>query len=112
MFVTNFIWTILISLLALALSAWVRWKVVAGGMLLVIFFLGSGLAQAINAVLRTDAGYWIDMGTNFSQLCLKFYRIRGVDLISTQEALVSLLAMCLISVGLLWRKVRAYEVSR
>lgn len=111
-FVTNFVWTVMISLLALAISAWVRWKVVAGGMLLVIFFLGSGLAQAINAVLRTDAGYWIDMGTNFSQLCLKFYRIRGVDLISTQEALVSLLAMCLISVGLLWRKVRAYEVSR
>ena len=61
-FITNFIWTLLISLLALAISAWVRWKVVAGGMLLVIFFLGSGLAQAINAILRTNAGYWIDIG--------------------------------------------------
>ena len=111
-FVTNFIWTILISLLSLAISAWVRWKVVAGAMLLVIFFLGSGLAQAINATLRTDAGYWLDLGTNFGQLCVNFYRIRGGDKISTQEALISLAAMCALSVYLLWRKVRAYEVSR
>ena len=111
-FFTSFIWTILISLLALAISAWVRWKIVAGGMLLVIFFLGSGLGQAINAVLRTDAGFWIDMGTNFSQLCTKFYRVKSVDLISTEEALASLLAMCGVSIWLLWRKVRAYEVAR
>jgi ABC-2 type transport system permease protein len=111
-FLTNFIWTILISLLALALSAWVRWKLVAGALLLVIFFLGAGLAQAVNAVLRTDAGYWIDLGTNFQQLCQHLYRIKGQELISTEEALTSLLAMCAISVWLLWRKVRAYEVAR
>jgi len=111
-FVTNFLWTILISLLALAISAWVRWKVVAGGMLLVIFFLGTGLAQAINAILRTDAGYWIDMGTNFGQLCVTLFRVRGGDKISLEEALLSLIAMCALSVWLLWRKVRAYEVSR
>ncbi len=111
-FATNFIWTILISLLALAISAWVRWKVVAGGMLLVIFFLGSGLAQAINAVLRTNAGYWIDIGTNFGLLCQNFYRIKGGDKISTEEALISLFAMCVLCVWLLWRKVRAYEVAR
>jgi hypothetical protein len=81
-------------------------------MLLVVFFLGSGLAQAINAILRTDAGYWIDMGTNFGQLCVNFYRIKGGDKISTEEALLSLAAMCGFSIWLLWRKVRAYEVSR
>ncbi len=111
-FITNFIWTLLISLVSLAISAWVRWKVVAGGMLLVILFLGAGMAQAINAILRTDAGYWIDMGTNFAQICANFYRIKGGDKISTQEALLSLLAMCAFSIWLLWRKVRAYEVAR
>lgn len=111
-FITNFIWTLLISLVSLAISAWVRWKVVAGGMLLVILFLGAGVAQAINVILRTDAGYWIDMGTNFAQICANFYRIKGGDKISTQEALVSLLAMCGFSIWLLWRKVRAYEVAR
>ena len=111
-FVTNFIWTILISLLALAISAWVRWKVVAGGMLLVVFFLGAGLAQAINATLRTDAGYWLDMGTNFGQLCNNFFRVRVGEKISTQEALISLAAMSTFCVYLLWRKVRAYEVAR
>ena len=111
-FATNFIWTSLISLLALAISAWVRWKVVAGGMLLLVFFLGSGIGQVINVVLRTDAGTWIDLGTNFSQLCVHLYRTKGTDLISTGEALTSLTVMCAISVWLLWRKVRAYEVAR
>ena len=111
-FFTNFVWTILISMIALAISAWVRWKVVAGGMLLVVFFLGSGIGQAINAVLRTDAGYWIDLGTNFSQVCIKFYRVKGADVTTIEEALTSLTAMCLISIYLLWRKVRAYEVAR
>jgi ABC-2 type transport system permease protein len=111
-FLTNFMWTILISLLALAISAWVRWRVVAGAMLLVLFFLGSGLAQAINATLRTDAGYWIDLATNFGQICLHFYRIKDTDKISTQEAVISLVVMSAISVWLLWRKVRAYEVAR
>jgi ABC-2 type transport system permease protein len=112
-FLTNFMWTILISLLALAISAWVRWRIVAGAMLLVIFFLGAGLAQAINAVLRTDAGYWIDLGTNFGQICVRFYRTKsGGDQISTEEAVASLLVMSALSVWLLWRKVRAYEVAR
>jgi ABC-2 type transport system permease protein len=111
-FVTNFMWTILISLLALALSAWVRWKIVAGALLLVIFFLGAGLGQAVNAVLRTDAGYWIDLGTNYGQLCLHLYRIKGQEVISTEEALTSLILMSALSVWLLWRKVRAYEVAR
>lgn len=111
-FVTNFAWTLMISLLALAISAWVRWKVVAGAMLLVIFFLGAGLAQAINASLRTDAGYWIDLGTNFGQLCTHLYRVKTADIISTEEALASLGMMCVLSVLLLWRKIRAYEVAR
>ena len=111
-FLTNFIWTLLISLLALALSAWVRWKIIAGALLLVIFFLGAGLAQAVNAVLRTDAGYWIDLATNFGQLCQHLYRIKGQEVTSMEEALTSLLLMCAFSVWLLWRKVRAYEVSR
>ncbi|HEY3738407.1 MAG TPA: hypothetical protein VGL53_01120 [Bryobacteraceae bacterium] len=111
-FVTNFIWTLLISLLALAISAWVRWKVVAGGMLLVIFFLGSGLGQAINAILRTDAGYWIDLAADFGQICSDFYRIKDHTDVSTEEALTSLALMCALSVWLLWRKVRAYEVAR
>jgi ABC-2 type transport system permease protein len=110
-FLTNFVWTIMISLLALALSAWVRWKIVAGALLLVIFFLGAGLAQAINAVLRTDAGFWIDLGSNYGQLCTHLYRIKGPDVISTEEALASLVTMSAIAIWLLWRKVRAYEVA-
>ena len=111
-FLTNFVWTILISLLALALSAWVRWKVVAGALLLVIFFLGAGLAQAINAVMRTESGFWIDLGTNFGVLCVHMYRIPGSVGISVEEALGSLTLMSALSVYLLWRKVRAYEVAR
>jgi ABC-2 type transport system permease protein len=103
-------WILLISLLALALSAWVRWKVVAGALLLVIFFLGAGLGQAINGVMRTEKGAWLDLGSNIGRVWAELFRIRESQTISVEEAWMSLCVVCAVALWLLWRKVRAYEV--
>ena len=67
-----FVWTIILSLIALAISAWVRWKIAAGGLILGLFFVGAGFGSVINAVMRTDKGSWIDiarmMSTAWGQL--------------------------------------------
>src|SRR5215467_2832080 len=54
MVLSSLIWIAILSLLAMALSAWVKWKVVAGALLLAVLFFGAGFAQAVNAVLRTQ----------------------------------------------------------
>src|SRR5580692_818951 len=56
-----FVWTVILSLIALAISAWVRWKIAAGGLILGVLFVGSGFGAAINAVMRTKNGSLIDI---------------------------------------------------
>ena len=57
MFVGAWIWILILSLLALALSAWVKWKPAAGALMFGVFFVAGGFGAAINAVQRTNWGY-------------------------------------------------------
>src|SRR5579871_2248516 len=50
------IWILLIALLALALSAWVKWRPAAGALLFGVFFVAAGFGGAINGVMRTRWG--------------------------------------------------------
>lgn len=111
-FLSNVMWILLISLLALALSAWVRWKVVAGSLLLLIFFLGAGLGAAINAVMRTEKGAWLDIGSNNARIWLELFRIRESSTITIEEAWVAQFVTLAFCLWLLWKKVRAYEVIK
>jgi ABC-2 type transport system permease protein len=54
-FLSAMLWIVVQSLMALAISAWVKWRIVASGLLFGIFFVAAGFGQAINAILRT---YW------------------------------------------------------
>jgi ABC-2 type transport system permease protein len=49
-------WILVVSLVALACSAYVKWRIVAGGLVLGFFFVLAGIAQMLNAVLRVDWG--------------------------------------------------------
>jgi len=49
------------ALLALALSAYVRWRIVATGLFAAIFFVPAGIGNAINEVLRTYWGNLLNM---------------------------------------------------
>ena len=51
----------MLSLLALALSAWVKWKPVAGALLFGVFFVGAGFGAAVNGVLRTKWGHLLNI---------------------------------------------------
>jgi ABC-2 type transport system permease protein len=51
------IWALLVSLVALASSAYVKMKVVAGGLVLGFFFILSGVSVMINGVFRVTWGY-------------------------------------------------------
>ena len=104
-----FVWSIVLSLIALAISAWVKWKIAAGGLILGVFFAGAGFGSAINAVMRTDKGSLIDiarmMATGWGQLLR--YNNGGI---SATQAWIVLAIVSLICLWLLSKKVRAFEV--
>src|ERR1700733_15218103 len=55
-FFGSWIWIVILSLLALALSAWVKWKPAAGGLIFGVFFVAAGFGATINGVQRTTRG--------------------------------------------------------
>ena len=109
---SSLIWIAILSLLAMALSAWVKWKIVAGALLLAVLFFGAGFAQAINTLMRTQSGHFINIVFLMGRVWTSLFRLDNEGLISSTEAWVALLIYCGICLGLLVRKVRAYEVIK
>lgn len=108
-------WIATVSLLAIALSAWVRWRPVAGALLFAVFFAASGFGAVINEILRTDWGAMIMlaqvMGAVWEWL-LTGTVSRLTYPLPVWSAWVSLVTLWSASVLLLWKKLRAYEVIR
>jgi ABC-2 type transport system permease protein len=110
--VASLIWISILSLLAMALSAWVKWRIVAGALLLAVMFFGAGFAQAINAVMHTDSGHFVDVAYLMAAVWIGLFKVEAENSISAFPALIALLVNCCICLWLLMRKVRAFEVIR
>jgi len=129
------VWIILLSLLALAVSALVKWRVVASGALLGLFFVPSAFGGIVNELFLTRNGHlislWATMGSIWRGLFGLFERQTGrvtgrittpmydnelVDIVMLEPPLwVSWLVIalvCAVCIWLLSRKVRAYEVIK
>jgi ABC-2 type transport system permease protein len=106
------LWILFLTLLALALSAWVRWKVVAGGLLLGCMFISSGFGAAINAVLRTDIGFYLNPAVMIARIWSSLMNAPFDVPIPTANACIALLLICAGLIYILQKKVRAYEVVR
>src|SRR5580658_7478472 len=61
-FLGAWVWIILLSLLSLALSAWVKWKPAAGALVFGVFFVAAAFGATINAVQRTTWGSLFNIG--------------------------------------------------
>ena len=107
-----FAWSIILSLIALAISAWVRWKIAAGGLILGLFFAGAGFGAAINVVMRTKNGSMIDIAQMMSTVWGQMFRYDSGNGISAMQAWSVLALVSAISLWLLSKKVRAFEVVK
>ncbi len=109
---SSLIWIAILSLLSAALSAWVKWRIVAGALLLAVLFFGAGFAGAINAVMNTQSGHYFNivylMGTVWNSL----FRMDADPTMSFLNAWIALLVYCALCLALLMRKVRAFEVVK
>lgn len=106
------IWILVLSLIALALSAWVKWRIAAGASVLGLHFVAAGFAQAVNQILGTRKGSLI----NFAEVIRTVWGTlfdcsRGTDL-SVGQAWAVLGVTCVLCLTLLARRIRGFEVVK
>jgi ABC-2 type transport system permease protein len=112
LFVGFWVWIALLSLLALAMSAWVKWKLAAGALILAIFFVAAGFGEAFNSMVHTHAGSLINVVQVIDTIWSSMLGLANRSGISPENAWISLIAGCALCLHLLSRKIRAYEVER
>ncbi|HEV8130811.1 MAG TPA: hypothetical protein VGQ81_06140 [Acidobacteriota bacterium] len=112
-FLGSWIWILTISLLALALSAWVKWKPVAGALLFGVFFGAAAFGQAINNILYTQWGNLINLGMVMHTVSVWLFLGTSTNRsVPVWSAWLALAIACGFCVMLLARKIRACEVVR
>src|ERR1700722_6537555 len=112
MILSSIIWIAILSLLAMALSAWGKWRIVAGALLLAVLFFGAGFGKAVNAVLHTGFGRFFDISFLMGVAWTSLFRVQNERSITPSQAWIALLIYCALCLALLMRKVRAYEVVK
>ncbi|HLJ88204.1 MAG TPA: hypothetical protein VKZ53_15390 [Candidatus Angelobacter sp.] len=117
--IAGLLWIALISLLFMAISVWVKWRIAATALMLAIFFVLPGFGVAANAILRTTWGKLIDLPYLMSVIWVHLFRgnrqfrhMAQLDLVPLWADWTVLLGVCLISLLLLNRRLRAKEVER
>ena len=128
LFFGSWIWILALSLLALALSAWVKWKPAAGGLIFGIIFVGQAFGAMLNHIQRTSWGYLFDInyligsiwvrlfeGQNPATSGAVFFRAPmgtdgGAPPLWCSWALLT--AMAFVCLQMLRRKIRGAEVVR
>lgn len=109
------IWIAFLSMLGLALSSWVKWRVVATGVIFAAVFVPAGVGAIVSAVLRTRWGLLLNvpvMMANLWQRMLGAPPINERLVMPTMPIVGMLLLACLVCVGMLNKRIRAREVVR
>jgi|WetSurMetagenome_2_1015567.scaffolds.fasta_scaffold143459_2 ABC-2 type transport system permease protein len=106
-------WIGVVSLLTLALSAWVRWRPVATALVFGYFFVSAGLGTLINEVMATEWGDLVNVPELLRTLWFVLFRVpTESDMVPAVAAALALGATCALFVALLGRRIRAYHVVR
>lgn len=127
----GFVWALLLALLTQTISALVKWRVVASGILLGIFFIPTVFGAFVNEVFRTRWGNIISLGALIHNVTSGLFgtfdrawgtvRFRDFDGTIAEMQLLEpplwaswfvLFVICAICLAVLSWKVKAYEVVR
>ena len=126
-FISSFFWILLLALLSQAVSAIVKWRVIASAALLGLFFIPSVFGEFINQIFQTRWGNLISLGAltrnvtaglfgTFVRTSGHLALIDGTEVIMNEPPLwaswTALFLVCAICLALLSNRVKAYEVVR
>lgn len=129
-FIASFVWILLLALLSQAISAVVKWRVVASAALLGLFFIPSIFGEVINNLFMTRWGNIISLGALIKNVTAGLFgtfvrntgHVIGFDGRVAREIMLTepplwaswfvLFLICAACLALLSWKVKAYEVVR
>jgi ABC-2 type transport system permease protein len=103
-------WLLILSLVAMASSAYVRWRVVAAAVSLAFFFILSGVAEMIDNVLRVRWGHIIDPAWAVNQVWRALLGVTPVDGPGAWASASALAVMVVLLIAVIERKLRPVEV--
>lgn len=113
------IWILMLSLISLAVSASVKLRIVATGVIFISFFIPAGLGEMYNAIMGTYWGRLLNFTEMFRLILAQGFRERTELLgpLSRNEIPVPaawgvLLLVCLLSLVILNARLKAREVVR
>jgi ABC-2 type transport system permease protein len=125
------VWILLLALISQAISALVKWRVVASAAILGVFFIPSVFAEFLNLVFMTHWGHLISLAALMKNISAGLFgtfvrasgTIRFEDFDGNVRELIvmepplwmcwgMLFLVCAICLALLSRKVKAYEVVK
>ncbi len=129
-FIGSVVWILLLALLSQAVSALVKWRVIASAALLGIFFIPSVFGEVVNQIFLTRWGNIISLGALIKNVTAGLFGtfVRAAGHVTAWDGRVgreiilnepplwaswfALFVVCAICLALLSRKVKAYEVVR
>jgi ABC-type transport system involved in multi-copper enzyme maturation permease subunit len=115
-FVSAWLFIALISLVSMALSVWMKWRVSATAAMLAVFFVVSGFGVAINQVLRVRWGMLLNLPFDVMLIWIHMFgvqtRFRESGFLPVWEAWATIVMVCWLAVLLLDKRLRAKEVIR
>ena len=127
-FIASFVWILLLALMSQAISALVKWRVIASAVLLGLFFIPSVFGEVVNVLFRTRWGNLISLGALTKNISAGLFGtfertsgvVTGIDgevitrVMLTEPPLwaswAALFFVCAVCLAILSAKVKAYEV--
>jgi len=110
------LWIGWLTFLGLALSSWVKWRVVATGIIIAAVFVPAGVGGIITGILRTRWGFLLNVPVAMTQLWQRLLgapEFVGADLSLPSSAIVIMLVVVsLVCIAMLNARIRAREVVR
>ena len=117
----SLVWIALLTLVSLAISAWVRWRIVATAFTFAFFLLPTAMGQIINIVLQTRWGSLLDIIYLNNRVWGALFRqettaarglLTGLQPLPLPLVWGMLAALCALSIWMLNQRLRAREVVR
>lgn len=112
----SLLWIVLLAIMGLALASWVKWRVVATGIIFAAIFVPAGFGGIITGILRTRWGFLLNIPFMMSELWEQLLgapsTLPPLRLLPVTAIVMMLFLMSLVSVLMLNRRIRAREVVR
>jgi ABC-2 type transport system permease protein len=113
------VWILMLSLISLAVSAWVRLRIVATGVIFCAFLVPAGLGAIFNTILDTYWGSLLNFSELFRLILVKGFRLEselvgrtGLPQVPLFAAWIMMILVCVLSLYILDARLQAREVVR